>query len=374
MVNIEVQVDGSERVKHQGQGKILLLVQFRDSAGKIYQQHNSLPLDNVDAATGHTESIYRQDVFVVPGEYQVSVGLLITDTKEHAIMRKELQVDALRHDPLPDAWRDLPAVEFLPEDDPPDAWYLPSLNGRLKLAIDAKRPVHVDLLVNQSSTEQMPQTRLLRHGGMDLGPVIAAVKVLSAIRVSSGSVDLSMLDLERKRVSFQQTLTAELDWQKLKGSFDSANPNKIDLGSLQRRDENAQFFLAQIQKRMAAAEGAEPLHALIVLSRPMAFDKANLTPIQAAPDRNIRIYYVRYRPVQPRDTNRPSDDEFPQRRGRGTRTGRFDIPNPGGYPSDELFGLLKPIDPRLFEVNTPIEFRKALAAILNDIIRVTNNL
>jgi len=378
MVRIELQVDGAERVKHQGQGKILMLVQVRDASGRIYQNHNSLPLDNVDSAAARTESIYRQNAFVLPGEYQVSLGLLVTDTKEHAVMRKVLRVDAPRRDPLPDAWRDLPPVELLPSEDPPDSWYLPSELGRLNLKVETKRPVRIDLLVNGSSTEQPATTRVQRRGHVTIGSLIPEVKVLSEIKVNNGSFGIAIVDLERRRVIFEQSMTHDLDWAKLKEALGAGDQNKIDLKSLEHRDENAQFFLSQVQKRLPGSDDAGTLHAVIVLSGPMAFDKANLQPIHAAPSANSRVYYLRYRPM-PRLTPEmspavESSTGLQRTRGRGgLGSSPLSLPNSGGLTMDELFGLLKPVDPRLFEVNDSVEFRKALATIFNDIARFAGN-
>src|ERR1700682_2332961 len=56
LTGIKIQVDGSELVKHQGQGQMLLLVQLRDSAGRLYQRHNALSLDDVTPKAGRTLS------------------------------------------------------------------------------------------------------------------------------------------------------------------------------------------------------------------------------------------------------------------------------------------------------------------------------
>jgi hypothetical protein len=45
-------------------------------------------------------------------------------------------------------------------------------------------------------------------------------------------------------------------------------------------------------------------------------------------------------------------------------------PTPNAVQQDSLEGTLKPLDPRLFDVETPEQFRKALAAILSDISRM----
>jgi hypothetical protein len=67
----------------------------------------------------------------------------------------------------------------------------------------------------------------------------------------------------------------------------------------------------------------------------------------------------------------PGFGSGPGRRGRRG-------PGPEGFPPvarslppiDQLAPLLKPADPRLFEVTNPDQFRKALAAILTEIAKL----
>jgi hypothetical protein len=376
MIRITVQVDGLELVKRQGQGTLLMLVQLRDRADRVYQFHGSFPLENVKPEIGRTLSQYVQDAFVVPGDYQVSTGVLVTTTSEHAVQRRALHVEALHNDPLPEAWRHLPAVEFLPGGDPPDYWYLPSVKGRLTLPIETKRPVRIELLVNGSLTEQELRTPLMRRARVGVGQLIPAVRVISEIKPGNGSLKIAMFDLERRRVGFEQTVVRDLDWAGLKGALAEADPNIIDVKSLENSEQNAQFFLSELRKRVTASEGAEPLHALIVLSGPMAFGKADLKPIEAAANRNCKIFYVRYHAMKPMFSRRgpmgldgydvENTSRIPNRRGIPR------LPSPMVEPVDQLFGLIKALDPRLFDVTTPDEFRKALATILSEIARLSN--
>jgi hypothetical protein len=381
MIRITVQVDGLEQVKRQGQGRLMMLVQLRDREGRVYQNHSSVSLENVAPEVGRSLSQYVQDAFVVPGDYQVSTGVLVSATSEHVVQRRALHVEALHNDPLPEAWRHLPAVEYIPAGDPPDSWYLPSVEGRLSLPIENKRPVRIDLLVNGSMTEQVlteqaPRTALLRRARVSVGQLIPAVRVISEIKPVSGSLKIAMLDLERRRVGFEQTVIRDLDWTRLKGALAEADPNVIDVKALENSEQNAQFFLSEMRKRVAASEGAEPLPVLIVLSGPMAFGKADLKPIEAAANRNCKIFYLRYHAMMPMFSRRApmgingydveNTSRIPNRRGV-TR-----LPNPMVEPVDQLFGLIKALDPRLFDVTTPEEFRKALATILSEIARLSN--
>jgi hypothetical protein len=58
--------------------------------------------------------------------------------------------------------------------------------------------------------------------------------------------------------------------------------------------------------------------------------------------------------------------------GRGGRGPRGEIQGgPGRYAIvDQLEATVKPLAPRLFDVNTAEEFRKALATVLSDIERM----
>jgi hypothetical protein len=134
--------------------------------------------------------------------------------------------------------------------------------------------------------------------------------------------------------------------------------------------QNAQFFLSEIRKRVSA-EGVEPLHVVIVLSGPMAFGKANLRPMETSADPSRKVFYIRYHALARRTPPGFGGPENNTRR-RGGRGARFDFPRPAPLAADELFGLIKALDPRLFDVTTAEEFRKALATILSEIGRWSN--
>jgi hypothetical protein len=371
MITFNVQVDGVELVKRQGKGNLLMLVQLRDQAGHVYQDSNSISLMNVTPETSRTDTVYSQEAFLIPGDYQVSTGLLFDNTSEHAVQRRTLHVEALRHDPIPGAWRDLPAVEFIPTLDAQDSWYLPPITGHLNLPIAARRPVRLDLLVNGSLTEELPVLRRPSRGRVSVGQLIPALKVLSQMNLSGGLFRMAMLDLERRRIAFEQTLTGDLDWPGLKGALVKSDPNKIDVAALEKSEQNAQFFVSEIRNRVGSQKD-EPLHVLIVLSGPMAFGKANLKPIEARPDPNCKIFYIRYHAMIKRDPLRSPFEEAAEVGRRPNRRGDFNFPTSGPLPSDQLFGLIKALDPRLFDITTPAEFRKSLAAILSEIARLSS--
>jgi hypothetical protein len=115
----------------------------------------------------------------------------------------------------------------------------------------------------------------------------------------NGSLNISALDLARRRVCFAQDSVRDLDWPRLKLSLAQADPNVIDVHSLENRGQNAQFFVTEVSRRIA---GGGPPHILIVLSGPVVFDRGeDLHPIHVTNDLNCRVFYTRYhsRPMRP---------------------------------------------------------------------------
>jgi hypothetical protein len=363
LARVTIQLDGVELEKRRGKGQLILLVQFKDGAGRVYRTHQSFELQAVTEAARGQYFVYTQDALVAPGDYRVTFAVLATATQEHSIAQRTLHVAALKNDPLPEAWRDLPPVEFLSDAATPDAWFLPSVSGRLHLPLETRRPVRIELLVNVTPSEQ---ASAMRRNSRTLGALIPALKVLSQIDAHNGSLNIAALDLARRRVCFEQDAVRDLDWPRLKVSLAQADPNVIDVHSLENRGQNAQFFLAEVSRRIAAKQPAEPVCIMIVLSGPVVFERGeDLHPIQPTNNLNCRVFYIRYyaRPMRP-----PSAPLLPS-----SASGRRSIPptrSASGAEMDYLEQTLKPLKPRLFDVYSAQQFRKTLGALLDEISRI----
>ena len=371
---VRIRIDGAEIFKRQGQGNLLFLAQFRDSSGALYQNHQSFSLDQIDRGAYSNFVVCRFDVFVTPGDYQVSAGLLISSTGEHAVVHSHIHVSPLAGDPLHGAWRDIPPVEFLASEDPPEDWYLPLIIGRLNLPVATERPIHVELLINQSPTEQVKGARRGTFTRSNMAVLIPAMKVLSQVKWKNGSFNVSMLDLERRRVSFRQDGVAELDWTALHDALNRIDPFQIDTTSLQNREQDAQFFLSQIRSRLAQAEESKAFYVLIVLSGPMKFAKGeDLSPLESTEHPHSRIFYIRCYSLKESTPFGlgPSKTALSSRSLSGPSGARelLWVQAPPPLMSDSLVRLVQPAGPRLFDVTTPLEFRKALAVILREFSR-----
>jgi len=371
LTTVIIYVDGRQLGKRPQQGQLLMLLQFNDSQGRVYRGHGTFELKELDGAASQVDVFYTFRAFVAPGEYRIAIGLFHTETQESSFTRRLLRVAPLKNDPLPEAWRDLPPVEVLSPDGPPDEWFRPSVIGRLHLPLETRRPVHIDLLMNLP-----PELASGWYYQASMGVLLPALKVISQVEVRNGSLDVALLDLARRCVVFEQANERDLDWPQLKSALTGSNRNVIDVHALENCSQNAEFFLSQIRGRLDTAisgqrqRAAEPLRALIVLSAPMELARGtDLHPVQPDDFRGWSVYYIRYhsllaaslleRLFAPMSPARPVP-----------RVGGRPMPPARGLPAepiDSLENLLKPLHPRLFDVANPEQFRKALARLLAEI-------
>ena len=356
---VEITVDGAEAAKRRGRGELLMLIQFESQNGHKWQTHDSVDLETLAENAKSNQIVYTQPFFVLPGDYRVSIVVADTATREHSVIRKRFHVAPLKPDPLADAWRDLPDIEFLQDPQAPDNLFLPSITGRLSLPVETKRPVHVDVLVNLTPTERLSGSAHVES--RNLGLLLPAMKVISQIDLDAGSLDISLIDMSRHKVAFEQRDVKDFDWESARGNLTQSNPGIIDIKELRRRRYNAEFLQRQIARRAAAeTEGSE--RAVIVLSGPVAFEAGEeLHAIQIDSRPHAKLFYIRYQP--PRGSYFP-----PRQRGRGQiGFGRGAIPPP---IVDEIAPTLKPLEPKIFDVDSPDQFRKALASILSELARM----
>ena len=362
MYRIRVKLDGAELVKRRGKGEFLVLVEITDSQNRAYQAHGSMSLESVKDETSRSDMEYAQNVLLTPGDYRASVAVYVSTTGEYALARRPLRVDPLPRDPLPDAWRGLPDVELLPNEDPPDSWFLPTVQGRLNLPVQTHRRAEIEVLLNTTPSEEVPVSRAQRTSRQILSFLLPSMKTLVQVRPENGSMKLALLDLARQKVIFQSAVG--VGWDQLRSVLTEASPNMIDVHSLEKRRHSAQFFVKEVAKRVEESQGSDALHVLIVLSAPMEFASGeDLSPIETSAGKNCKVFYFRYAAVGPRFILPPAS--MPGRN-------RSDFPRTSGpLPSDSLEKTLKPLNPRLFEITTPAEFRKALATMIDEIERAS---
>ncbi len=358
-VEVEVTLDGIELEKRRGKGQLFVLAQLSDAKGQAFQDHGTIELDKIQEGVSKQDVTCTLSAFVLPGDYGVSLAVFFTSTGEHSVKREKLHVPPLRNDPLPEAWLDLPTVEFIEDEEPPDSWYLPSVTGRLHLPLETRRPTRIDVIVNVTPSERASGSEGIQS--RNLGALLPALKAIAAVDPRNASLNVALLDLSRQRVLFHQDAVGALDWSGMRDALTEQEPGKIDLKSLANRRHNARFFVSEVSRRLSSGQ-EKPPRALVVLSSPVTFERGeDLEPIRLTSTPDCRVFYLRCRPqaVLAPVMEQPT---------RGRRPG-FGLPiRLGPEPQfDQLEPTLKPLAPRLFDIETPEQFRKALATILSEI-------
>jgi hypothetical protein len=206
----------------------------------------------------------------------------------------------------------------------------------------------------------------------NLANLVPALKVFSQMDVAGGSLHVTLLDISNRRVIFEQDAVRQLDWAHLSEALTQADPNKIDVRALEHRAQNASYFLKQVRERLApssAAAGAapDPIRVLIVLAAPMTLDSGEKIRVpESEAKQQGPLYFVRYH-LPPEPT--PLGFEQLSRMGRRGYGGmQQPVPQPEAF--DSLQPLLKPLQPRLYDVFSPDQFRKALSSLLDEIARL----
>ncbi len=342
MLRVVIRLHGRELEQRRGAGEFVTLVQYTDGAGRIWQHHTALDLTNLRPGTGMQQLAIAQYAYVLPGDYSLAIAVCDTATLEHGLIFRRVHAAPLPTDPLPEAWTGLPAVDFVPPiTEPPDVWYLPGVEGRLKLPIATRRPVHLHLLVNltPSSTQAGSIAAMQRN----MSAVIPILKALSQIDLRNGRMEAALLDLTNLRVAFEQSGADRLDWDRMRKIFLEIKPGMIDAHSLEDRRKMVTFFQNELVRRLVAGgpereEGATTV--VIVLSGPAYLeDQESASAVQVSGNPDYRVFYIR-------------DHSLP------------------AQPDDDLQRAVAPLNAQVYDVASNERVREVLASILDQISKL----
>ncbi|MEQ1946145.1 MAG: hypothetical protein ABL995_03085 [Bryobacteraceae bacterium] len=360
----DIRLDGEEVTKRRGRGRLMTFIRFEDSQGRAYEAHNIMELKDVQDKTDKLDFVISQDAYVLPGEYQVSFAVLDTTTGEHSAARKTLRVNAIKNDPLPAAWDGLPPVELV--------FNTSTRTRRINVPLVSKRPLEVQLLVNMTPSLDKPSFRA-RPVPADtvINGLVPVFRVLSQLSVPNGKYHVGVMSLTRRKVLLEQELGPYgpgINWQQLGQAITDADPNVIDVETLRDPGRDIEFFREQIRNVLDTPEGTSeaPQKVVIVLSPPFSSSGENAKPIELESPTNARVYYLR-RHVLPQ-LSMPGPVFVEQRLGRGRRVDPAAMNTRMGYaePYDTLDKVLKPLRPRIFDIYTPEDLRKAMASIAEE--------
>lgn len=347
---VEVEMNGRELEKRAGKGRMVLLVQVTDANGREFRDHGQLDLVEIKPEFGKNTVAWYWDAFALPGDYTILVVLFDSATGEHNLTLLGIHVDPLKKDSLPELWRGLPSWEFWDPLDDKDAFFRPDVEGRLHLKPATKRPVQLEILADLTPSD-------LFHGNARfydhyLSVVVPLMKALGQMDLDNGSVNVSTVDLRRRKVTFQQDLAKgkDMEWNKVKAVFAPENgPATVDAQVLQEKHERPDFLREELTRRLRKdpmpVGDQRPLRVFVVIGSPMDFYSFHsMPPIEDPPaEQDCLVYYLQYELYNPRYA---------------------------AGAIDKVKKLLKPLPVHTMKVRSPESIRKALAQMMEDLARM----
>jgi hypothetical protein len=354
--SVQLEVDGKD-LENRRRGELIFYVQITARDGSRYRNHGSLDLTKLDENIKAANIQYSYRAFFLPGDYNLAIAIVDSGSSDRTVSQGHFRIAALPQDTFAAEWRDLPPVEFISVAESPDSWYLPNVKGRLQWAGSELKPTRLNIILTIAPSVTLPGSRATPSGG--LPALIPTLKVLSQPASPALSESLEVLDITRHRAVFKQEEMRGLDWRGMKRSLGEANTASIDVGSLADSHHDAQFFVSEVRRLLR--DSPQPCE-LVVLSTSIAFAAGeDLEPISLEALPPCKVTYIRYH------APRPAVNMFDRPPGRFGRGGRMDGPiaRPRSTPEaiDKLAATLKPLNPKVIDVDSPEEMNHALSEI-----------
>ena len=369
--------------------RIVMLLQLTDAAGERFRDYTLFRMKDVAADMKKGVVDVYWNMYVLSGEYKVTVALVDAAKAAHNLMQTEIRVDPLKNDPLPGIWLGLPAVEFLATRmEGPDFIFRPDIKSRLHLPLKTKRPIELEVLTDVTASDLFRGSTAFYNRYLSVA--LPLLKALSQVSLEQGSLNVAMLDLRQRRVTFEQNDVKELDWPRARSVLAPENgPATIDIKALEQKRESPAFLQDELLRRLNAApvestvsgdppadanlqvssdakldgakldgakldgakldgakldgakRGDAPLHVFVIIGSPMDFYSfRNLPKLPPGSEERCVVYYL-----------------------------QFDLLNPS-YASGAIGNvrkMLAPLPLHVFKVRSAESVRHALAKILEDV-------
>ena len=274
-------------------------------------------------------------VFLQPGTFVAWAAVIDPKTQQHSLTTHRIRPPEFASELLPNANSLLPPAEFPDVTSEANARQIKP--GPLSLPVSNRRQIDLDLVSVLSPVDQWPERTDLARS-ID-SRVLAATGVFSQTHLAAGSVSVFSIDAVNRNIAFEQRGIQDLDWGSIAAEFH--NPKKlhtIAAPALKASKERGGVFRDQLNEILT--EPGDRLRVMILITGSLLFERAgDIAPLKVEGDCNCKVYHVRFQVGK--------DDVF-----------------------DDLGKILRPLKPKTFDVHSPQEFRKALAAILEDLNRL----
>jgi len=338
---IDVELKRRDLANIPPEGRILLLLEVTNAAGHAFRDYAFFQMKVLgEQQTKKGEIDFYWGMYVLPGEYKVTVALVDATSEEHNLAQKKLRVEPIKNDPLPEAWTGLPPVEFMDLHlKGADALFRSDVAYKLHLPLAPRAPVRLEILADVTASDLFHGSTVFYNRYLSVA--LPLLKALSQIDLERGSIDVAMLDLRKRSVTFEQDEVKELDWKRAKAVLAPENgPATIDIKALEQQRESPAFLQDELLRRLSA-QTREPLHVFVIIGSPMDFYSfRDLPRLPPGSEEKCVVYYL-----------------------------QFELLNPA-YAEGAIGNvrkMLKPLPLHAFKVRSPESVRHALAKILEEV-------
>jgi hypothetical protein len=312
-------------------GDLYFIAGVTDAAGKTLVPPKVVHRSLDGKIPDNKELRFSDNLIAQPGEYVLYLILYDRQTGRHNTVKRRTTVAPLSSDPLSNAARDLPQLEFFDFTDR-ERGTIQFFKG-LSLPVANKRMLRIELISLLNPPEQWSdQRRIVRS---HIQQTAAALNALSQLRLAQGSISVLGLDAAHRAVAFQQADFDQLNSEELTAVLNKiADDNTVSLTTMQSGGGSA-YFRESLDRELAPSPGA--MKVIVVISGLEVFESSSsVKPLDARKNCDCRVYYLRF---------------------------RYDARD--GY--DDIEKIIKPVAPKTFNITAPRDFRKALAEIIRDL-------
>jgi len=310
------------------------------------------------------------------GRYALNLVLFDRMNGKYNVKFENFEVPAAPNDPLEDSLRDLPLVEFLTKPAPQPAQDRPSppllmdiiFGGPTGIRdvfrriprsrpagsrdwvstfsprpfpISSTAPIEINVISVLSPPEEFVQQKFfVEHYRATLRNVLNA---FSRLEPRNGAIRFTGVDLIHQTVLFDRTPMKALDPEQLAQAIAGIPTATITLDALAKQTARGSFFRSVLEQQISKSEGGCAGGAVVFIlidGRESFKDARDLSPLSVGRACRPLVYHLRA-PIDP-------------------------------LAADHIGRLIKPFNPKTFDVESWPEFRDAFRRIYADLLAIGN--
>ncbi len=306
--------------------------------------------------------------YAPPGQYRAALVLYDKSSRQLFVHHEAVNVVRIKNDPLPDYGGRGARIEFTL---PPDQGshlrsidqdttliaesYWPLASDREDLPVESPRPIMLDLVVDFTGSGD--ENSAPENANLNLNRLTAMASALMDLQAPQLCVRISGFDLPQMETIYLRKDPKDLNWDDVRKARAAAG-SRVSVAALKSRKDQPVFFRDFFLKlsQPAHCEAHDAMHVIAVVTSGEGFPSgAHRASVPREAFENARIFY--FRTVGALQLRRDY---------RGN-------PYILGTNQDDLPSALNELGAHRFTIESPTDFRRALAHMLENLQREKND-